>query len=165
MTLAVILIYAVWFLIWVLYIFKPRWLGRLRYPLHITGWANNWSMFVQQKNASLKGSYQIFFKDVNSENKASEWIQMPKVAWQPLASFMGLEVRKETLIRHFTKGVLKAHHSGEAPDIHPFFHSLCELVLAHGPKTVSDFRQVKIEYYPAEDKEPVVIKSKLLPVI
>lgn len=164
MTIAVISVCSVWFLLWVLYIFKPGWLGRLAYPLHITGWANNWSMFVENKNARLRGTYNIFYKDFNQASKTSEWVLMPKVTWHPTMSLIGLGVRKETLLRHFTKAVLKDYRNGIAPHEHPFFNSLCQLVLTHRHKTAGSFRQIKIEYYPSGTEKPVIIESEILSV-
>lgn len=160
MIVIVTCIFSLWLLIWMVYIFKPAWLGSLRYPLHITGWANNWSMFVHHKKAHLQGTYNVFYKDFDHENRATDWQLMPKVKWQLISPFIGLEVRKETLIRFFAKKALKGYQADNNPTT--FFNLLCQAVLSIDSKSTHQFRKVKIEYYPSGGQETLVIESEIL---
>ena len=160
----VIAIFSVWFLVCVLYIFQPKWLGQSKQILHLLGWANNWSMFVHKEKTLIKGSFDVSYQDFIDEHSVSEWITLPKKKWRPTSFIIGLDVSDESILLLLVKGAIRKYlaDGNTLTTSNTYFNTLCEVLLTRERQAATASRKVKIQYYPLGEQPTLIIESKAM---
>lgn len=160
MIIAVISIFIIWFLVSVLYIFKPTWLGRYKGPLHSLGWVSAWSMFIESTN-TFKGHFNILYLGIHPNGESEKWNTLSTEGWKFSAFILGHSARKQSFLRYCVRNSLKHYfqQSEQLNDSNLYFGFLCQFVVDRKKNENITCSKVRLEYYKSGAQEPIVLES------
>lgn len=160
----IILLYTIWLLFSLTYIFKSKWLGKLKMPLHRYGFFANWSMYVPNSNRASK-TYSLMYRDKSQEGEVKEWIEFNYPPWKPYLFLFNIKSRLYSIFNKCASILIRLNQQGET-DLNkdPRFLYLCEIICDR-PSAKSIGRQIQLQYQTVGGEITIVAKSEFIPLL
>lgn len=158
----VTVLFSLWFLLWVVYVFKRSWLGSLAISLNRLGWLSNWSMFVQTERFAGK-QLTLFYRDGHEKDDVSDWKEVQYIKWHPLFALINPSVGLRSLMVACCRQLIQEHKNGnEQLNQLEAFDFLCHTVCQMQPKNGADTRQIRLIYAQSDSSGQVLVESHFI---